>query len=159
MIDHVQALSLRDAERWFDGSHESRAAVESLCGGRVAWVGALDGEMLSASPVRLHAGPKLLLAFVDVDPSGSGPAAAGPHGMRPAQAARVVALVRSLHAAPEPWALMVHCYAGVSRSAAIAEWAQRAHSRMPAERFLALHPHVAPNPHVLRLLRAADPGA
>lgn len=156
MIGHTQAISMADADRWFAGEHPSRKSIEDAHEGRVAWIVALEAELLSLSPIVQHRGPKLMLAFDDIDPAQHPNPPRGARPMRLAQATRIVEMVRSLHRQEVDWALMVHCRMGISRSAAIAQWVRQRHARMTEEQFTELHRYIAPNAYVLRLLDEAD---
>lgn len=137
-IEYVKAVSRRTAERLISGP--LRGDVHGF-EGRTAWVGiSLD----RTSPALGVAGPRIVEAFGDDD------------SMHPEQAELLEFFVDGIARRSEPWALMVHCDAGLSRSAAVALWAFERYSTQPEERFEADHKHCFPNPHVLRLLKDRD---
>jgi len=66
-----------------------------------------------------------------------------------AEAQAIAAFTKALHRDYRPWALLVHCYAGISRSPAVATWVRQTYDiDIPK-------PHLrwAPNATLLRLLR------
>jgi predicted protein tyrosine phosphatase len=151
MIRHVQALSRANAEKVLRGEHALAVEMARRFDGRVAWVGiSNDGT----SPVTNYRGPHLVEAFADVN-NAEYPGIAFENPMRPEQAARIAAFVDGIAQRPDAWALLVHCAAGVSRSAAVAQWTLERHATMDRGAFASLHRHCSPNSYVLRLLREA----
>jgi hypothetical protein len=139
MITYVRALPRSRAARFIAdeefGFHED-------FGERIAWVGiSADGT----SPVSAWLGPRLIESFGDDE------------SMTPEQGAILAFFIARIAAYPEPWALLVHCDAGISRSAAVATWAYERYARahMAPELFEREHRHCFPNQHVMRMLSAA----
>jgi len=67
------------------------------------------------------------------------------------QARQIVDHVLKFHEHPAPWAFLVNCMAGVSRSGAVATFVQRV-AGIPAEQFLTQNTGLHPNGYVLKLL-------
>lgn len=94
-------------------------------------------------------GPRLLnLAFDDID--GLMPTDAVDL-FTPEQARRVIDFLLPFVQSDLEFTLIAQCHAGVSRSGAIAVFAQRL-SQMPWDEFASKNPHIEPNGHVLSLL-------
>jgi len=66
-------------------------------------------------------------------------------------AKRIVDHVLKFHDHPAPWAFLVNCMAGISRSGAVATFVQRL-AGVPADHFLTQNRDLHPNGHVLKLL-------
>lgn len=151
MIHHVQALSRVDAEKFVRGEHPLSRELTRRFDGRIAWVSIGERE---PSPVEHSGKPCLVERFADVNPDQYG-VMEFERQMTPEQAARIASFVARFAEHPQSWALMVHCRAGVSRSAAVAAWACERFGVMSNNEFDRLHPIIAPNGYVLRLLREA----
>jgi len=139
MITYVRALPRSRAARFIAGE---KLGFDEEFGERIAWVGiSADGT----SPVSAWRGPRLIEAFGDDE------------SMSLEQGAILAFFIARIAAYAEPWALLVHCDAGLSRSAAVATWAYEryAQAHMTTELFERQHQHCFPNPHVLRMLNAA----
>jgi len=67
------------------------------------------------------------------------------------QARQIVDHVLKFHEHPAPWAFLVNCMAGVSRSGAVGTFVQRL-AGIPAEHFLTQNTGLHPNRYVLKLL-------
>jgi len=119
----------------------------------VAWIGV---EPIESPLRRFPQDRQLLVRFDDVTAPQDGPAARWyADGSKvdlftADHAAEIRAYCDALHADARPWALLVHCTAGVSRSTATALWV-REHYRvtLPELRFT----HWRPNATVARILR------
>ena len=104
-----------------------------------------------------YRGPRLVERFVDVNPD-EYPGFTFSGAMAPVQATRIARFIERFAKHPKPWAVLVHCARGVSRSGAVAEWVFERYRPMPGDEYERLHPHILPNPYVMRLLReAAEP--
>jgi len=66
-------------------------------------------------------------------------------------AKRIVDHVLKFHDHPAPWAFLVNCMAGISRSGAVATFVQRL-AGVPADHFLTQNKDLHPNGYVLKLL-------
>lgn len=152
MIHHVQALSREQAAKYVAGTLYEARDLPRTFGDRIAWIAISDD---GTSPIEHHVrAPHLLLAFADVNPD-KYPGMSFENCMTAQHAGKIVALVQRLAQHPDPWAILVHCHAGVSRSGAVAEWVKRRHASMDNGRFQSLHRHCAPNSYVTRLLNEA----
>lgn len=67
----------------------------------------------------------------------------------------IVTFVRKHHHSSEPVRLVVHCYGGVSRSAAVAQWVAVAHGVPLPQLGDGIHELDRANPRLLRLLDKA----
>ena len=67
------------------------------------------------------------------------------------QARQIVDHVLKFHEHPAPWAFLVNCMAGVSRSGAVGTFVQRLAS-IPEADFITTNPALHPNKYVLKLL-------
>ncbi len=74
--------------------------------------------------------------------------------MSPEDAANVVSALKRWHEMEWRGNLIVHCHAGISRSAAVGSFACELLGKS-TEQFHKEHPWVEPHPHVLNLLRVA----
>lgn len=151
MIHHVQALGRTDAEKFIRGEHAHSREIVRCFEGRIAWVGISDD---GTSPASRFRGPWITEAFADVNP-GAYAGMVFENPMTEAHATRIAAFVERIAQKPEPWALMVHCHAGISRSGAVVQWVHERHATMDRALFDRLHRQCLPNSHVLRLLREA----
>jgi predicted protein tyrosine phosphatase len=104
-------------------ARKGRPLVEGF--GYVAWIGVEPTE----SPLRRFPQERqLLVRFNDVTAPQDGPAARWHADSSKVDlfttdhAAEIRAYCNALHADTRPWALLVHCTAGISRSPAIALW-------------------------------------
>ncbi|WP_137917094.1 hypothetical protein [Hydrogenophaga sp. 2FB] len=70
-------------------------------------------------------------------------------------AQRIVEFIDRYHKASEPVNLVVHCYGGVSRSAAVAKWAGMTYQAPLPQLDDGIHDLDGANPRVMRLLRKA----
>ena len=96
----------------------------------------------------------LTFAFDDVEPTDMSGVTSSPAKYRlfsRADASRIVQAIQRWHAEDTPLSLMVNCMAGVSRSAAVCEFAYRV-CGINSEIFKRDNPIRFPNGHVLRLL-------
>lgn len=152
MISYCTAISKYEATDLLHGyERKGRPPVDGY--GYVAWIGIEPAE----SPLRRFPQERqLLLRFDDVTAPQDGPAArwhadsSNVDLFSTQHAAEIRAYCDVLHADHLPWALLVHCTAGISRSTAIALWV-REHYRasLPELHFT----HWRPNATVARILR------
>lgn len=131
-------------------------------------------RIISVNSVRIHEDPPfsweywtanniLLLHFDDADPDdyplmeenrAKNPNAPSYHFMTDEDADEIVRFVEK----PDPRPIIVHCTAGISRSAAIGvalnDYFNRklSHDELEHERFFRLHLNISPNRHVMKLL-------
>ena len=124
-IVYCTAISRGEAEAVLRGFVRHRRLPVD-CGAPAAWLGIEPHE----SPLRRFPQQRqLLVEFDDVtDPADDAASArwfsstTSPHTPSLADARQIVAFVHALHTDARPWALLVHCTAGVSRSTATALW-------------------------------------
>lgn len=146
-IRYIQALSKKDATKFIQGHHALSSPLTRQFQDRVAWIGIDD---YGHSPVAEVKTPHLVLRFIDA------PDDTYTEAIQPEHAQNIVEFVRRLEKSRDPWALLVHCHAGVSRSGAVAEWVEEKYAPLPRVMFDELHSHCLPNQYVLRLLNEYD---
>lgn len=152
MISYCTAISKYEATDLLHGyERKGRPPVDGY--GYVAWIGIEPAE----SPLRRFPQQRqLLLRFDDVTLPQDGDSVRVYHSMENVEyftrehAAQIVAFTRELHDDHRPWALLIHCTAGISRSTATALWVR--------EHYTGVKEHHSefgwrPNKTVARLLR------
>lgn len=161
-VVYCTAISRGDAGELLRGSErKGRAPVDGFDRGAVAWLGIEPHE----SPLRRWPQQRqLLVDFDDVTDPADSPESARwfshttlPRTPSLADARQIVAFVHALHTDARPWALLVHCTAGVSRSTATALWVREHCGVMMPEVPDVCRPSSPwrPNKTLARLLREA----
>jgi predicted protein tyrosine phosphatase len=79
----------------------------------------------------------------------------GDRATEKSDAQKIAAFVARHHAAPAPTRLVVHCYGGVSRSAAVAKWVADTYGVPMPQLGDGVHRLEGANPRVIRLLTKA----
>lgn len=126
MISYCTAISKYEATDLLHGyERKGRPPVDGY--GYVAWIGIEPAE----SPLRRFPQERqLLLRFDDVTHESDNPLAETPQIVNGGlvewfdreHAEQIIAFTRELHEDHRPWALLIHCTAGISRSTATALW-------------------------------------
>lgn len=122
---------------------------------RVAWIGCepfdspLHKAMTSAICAR-----RLVLQFRDLEPPRA--PMLSEHCATLDHARQIVDYVRAVAAESEPWALAIHCTAGIGRSGSVSRWVQDRYHVLPPQRYAALHRRCQPREWLLDLLRRAE---
>lgn len=165
MIVYCDAISEDEAEKRL--RREKEQGISPVEGyERVAWIGIATGRVLSPVEIYDPQVPYLTLCFSDGWEARDIPKNADPRWARDVtsrevpmeyHARKIVHTVRRVQRMPEPFALLVHCFAGISRSTAVVQWVR--------ERYGVTLPEGLPrgswqpNGTLARLLRAADQDA
>lgn len=151
MIEHVQAFNRDDARDLLKRAWGKNTPTfgEHL---HPAWIGVEP----AVSPLRHFILPKyMIIRIPDVtepeDKDGVG--TSFQDEFLKDDVIRIADFVQTLVNDSLPWALLVHCTAGISRSAAIATWVQEKYKVLPEDRFSSLHARTRPNKTLLRYLR------
>lgn len=148
MITFVQALSKDQAQKYRNGHFPLAKLVSNQYQERVAYIG-FECRQTGPSPFRTVQGPLLIETVSDVDPR-KYPGVIFEDVATQENGDRIFKFLKRIHDKPEPWAVIVHCMAGVSRSGAVAWWVN---ARMhPSRSFVARHTKILPNPWIVHLL-------
>lgn len=156
MLKFVRAIDRLLAAETLVGRGALAEQLASQFEQRVFWIGFEPLE----SPLRSAPVPQRIFAQLDVthpDDAIEGDHRIVVHRRRapsPALAQSIACAVQPIVAHSDPWAIVVHCTAGISRSAAVAFWLQSRFAIHDRDEFAARHAHCRPNRTLLRLLGA-----
>ncbi len=143
MIVSVFTLSRAEAKYYSKGLlNDSTAMISIYCPG----TGEDEGPLFNFTNPRL-----LSLGFHDITRETDDLLGDSLVLFNEEQAEEIVEFVKRIHEDNNPIMLLIHCYAGISRSGAVGR-AVAEYTGL-SEEFEPLHRHITPNPHVVSLLR------